>query len=193
MNKNNYLAKNNQHSLQSLSDHQNMAVPDEFSICKNAKGKSLVLQHFGLIKRPGETQFEKNTAACKICRAVVKCSGGTTKLTTHLRRHDPNTLSQVSGTKTKAPTDSKSNILNDFRAQKTQSTIEDSFASAKKYPSTSQKAQHNTSRMARFIVKNMRPYSIVKSKEFKKLLSECKPRYLVTDRKTFSDIIVPQM
>ena len=145
-----------------------MAPSDEFSICKNAKGKSSVWQHFGLIKRPGETQFEENTAACKICRAVVKCSGGTTNLTTHLPRHHPLTLSQVSATKTKAPTDSKSNILNDLTAPKpqstTQSTIEDSFASAKKYPSTSQKAQRITSRIARFIVKDMRPYSIVKSK-----------------------------
>ena len=143
------------------------------------------------------TQFEENTAACKICRAVVKCSGGTTNLTTHLRRHHPLTLSQVSATKTKAPTDSKSNILNDLTAPKpqstTQSTIEDSFASAKKYPSTSQKAQRITSRIARFIVKDMRPYSIVKSKEFKELLAECEPRYHVPDRKTFSDIIVPQM
>ena len=193
MNKNSYLAKNNQHSLRSLSYHQNMVAPNDISICKNAKEKSPVWQHFGLIKRPGETQFDENTVACKICRAVIKCSGGTTNLTRHLWRHHPNTLSQVSGTKTKAPTDSKLNILNDFTAQKTQSTIEDSFARAKNYPSTSQKAQRITSRIARFIVKDMRPYSIVKSKKFKELLAECEPCYQVPDRKKISDIIVPQM
>ena len=54
VNKNNYLGKNNQHSLRSLSYHKKMAASDEFSICKNAKGKSSVWQHFGLIKRPGD-------------------------------------------------------------------------------------------------------------------------------------------
>ena len=83
--------------------------------------------------------------------------------------------------------------LNDFAPQKAQPTIEDAFSSAKKYPSTSQKAQRITQRIARFIVKDLRPYTFVKSMEFRELLAECEPRYQVPDRKTFSDTIVPQM
>ena len=71
-----------------------MADPDDFSIFTNAKGKSAVWEHFGLIKRPGEKQFEENAAACNICLVIVRGSGGTTNLATHLRRHHPNALSQ---------------------------------------------------------------------------------------------------
>ena len=170
-----------------------MADPDDFSICKNAKGKSAVWEHFGLIKRPGQKQFEENAAACNICQVIVRGSGGTTNLATHLRRHHPNALSQIEKkmktSKTTNPTDSKSDILslNDSAPQKAQPTIADAFSSAKKYPSTSQKAQRITHRIARFIVKDLRPYTLVKSMEFRELLAECEPRYQVPDRKTFSD------
>ncbi|KAL5016122.1 hypothetical protein ScPMuIL_005711 [Solemya velum] len=75
-----------------------------YRIVKNTKGKAAVWNHFGFIVRDGETAVEENVTGCNICKVIVKCSGGTTNLTVHLRRHHPNVFvsstSAVSKSKT---------------------------------------------------------------------------------------------
>ena len=60
-------------------------------------------------------------------------------------------------------------------------------------PSTTDKAQRITTKIARFIVKDMRPKRMVYSKEFREMMAECEPQYQVPSRKAFSDVIIPKM
>jgi hypothetical protein len=62
-----------------------------------------------------------------------------------------------------------------------------------KYASNSDRPKLITNKIARLLVKDLRPYSMVESPEFKDLISCLDPRYTVPGRKVFSDIIIPEM
>ena len=75
-----------------------------------------------------------------------------------------------------------------------QATLEQSFQPPKKkYKSDSEEATSRTQAIARFIVKDMRPYSIVEGDAFKDLIKTFDARYVVPNRHQFSDVTVPCM
>ena len=62
-----------------------------------------------------------------------------------------------------------------------------------KYSSSSPKATELTSKIARYIVKDLRPFRLVESSEFRDILKSLDPRYQVPSRKQFSEVIIPSM
>ena len=61
------------------------------------------------------------------------------------------------------------------------------------YKFDGEKATEITRNVARFIVKDLRPYSIVESQHFKDMVYSLNPKYKAPGRQTFSEIIVPNM
>ena len=60
----------------------------------------------------------------------------------------------------------------------------------KKYSWTSTWAKQ---KITKFIVKDLRPYRIVESKEFSDVIKELDPRYTLPSRKQFAEVFVPEM
>ena len=60
---------------------------DGYELVKNLKGKSKVWSHFSLKRKKETYEIAENVAVCDRCHTLVKYSGGTTNLTTHLERH----------------------------------------------------------------------------------------------------------
>lgn len=73
-----------------------MADSGQFLTVKNGRGKASIWHHFGLQKHKTSSVITPNIAVCYRCDAVVKCSGGTTNLVTHNRRHHPMIISESS-------------------------------------------------------------------------------------------------
>ncbi|MEW8548465.1 MAG: hypothetical protein AB2693_33600, partial [Candidatus Thiodiazotropha sp.] len=157
----------------------------EYEVIKNPKGKSDIWQHFGLQKTKATNTINENVAVCRKCDMVVKYSGGTTNLMVHMRRHHPMALSSSSR---KAQS---SNVASKIETVKATSSISQLFGS--KYASTSEKSKLVTDKIARFIIKDLRPYSIVDSPEFREMINCLDPRYVVPNRKVFSETVVPNM
>lgn len=68
----------------------------EYEIVTNVKARSGVWRHFGLVRYKDTRTFEDHVAVCRHCRQFVKSAGGTTNLTSHLRRHHPAVLPPMS-------------------------------------------------------------------------------------------------
>ena len=66
---------------------------EEYTIVANTKGKADVWRHFGLRKRKADGPIVEKTAVCLTCNTVVKTSGCTTNMMTHIRRVHPQLLS----------------------------------------------------------------------------------------------------
>ena len=62
-----------------------------------------------------------------------------------------------------------------------------------KYPANSPKASQITLAIGKFIVADMRPFSMVESAAFRDLMATADPRYKVPNRQHFSDILLPKM
>jgi hypothetical protein len=67
------------------------------------------------------------------------------------------------------------------------------FANRQHYRSSSPKAVDITQKIAKFLVKDLRPYRMVDSPEFRDIVNTLDPRYNVPSRKQFSEVIIPQM
>ena len=163
---------------------------------KNPRGKALVWNHFGL-KKNSDGTIEQNVAICRACEYVVKCAGGgTSNLTAHMRRHHPSI-----GCETKVESkqvevvdlDVIGGIKRQTGSTQTQYTISNMFKKTIKYNPKSAKARAITEKMARFIVKDLRPYRIVESKEFKDVVQALDPQYSLPSRKQFAEVVVPQL
>ncbi|XP_060594605.1 E3 SUMO-protein ligase ZBED1-like [Ruditapes philippinarum] len=166
---------------------------DEFTTVKNPKGKSDIWRHFGLQKSKITQKLIDNTAVCMKCDMVIKCSGGgTSNLSAHIRRHHPSLLSSAKSLNSSSKT-TTADVHVDQKQSETVSlpTIPKLFAS--KYASSSDRSKLITNKIARFLVKDLRPYSMVESPEFKDLISCLDPRYTVPGRKVFSERIIPEM
>ena len=61
------------------------------------------------------------------------------------------------------------------------------------YKSDSERAKDLTRSVAKFLAKDMRPYSLVESPHFKELVGKLDPRYKIPGRKKFSGDVVPAM
>ena len=66
---------------------------EEYTTVANTKGKADVWRHFGLRKRKAGGTIVDKTAVYLTCNTVVKTSGCTTNMMTHIRRVHPQLLS----------------------------------------------------------------------------------------------------
>ncbi|XP_048730602.2 E3 SUMO-protein ligase ZBED1-like [Ostrea edulis] len=166
-----------------------MEVADtDFEIVPNKRAKSSIWKQFGLKKRKSDGRIEESVAICKLCDSVIKCAGGgTSNLTAHLRRHHP-----LQVTSTATATSEKSNAASHgFQPQSL--TVAGMFANRQLYKSSSPKAVDITQKIAKFLVKDLRPYRMVDSPEFRDIINALNPRYQVPSRKQFSEAIIPKM
>ena len=121
----------------------------------------------------------------------------TTNMMTHIRRIDPQLLS--SRTTVQATTDHTIETGPSERRQQTrqkQQTLQGVLAAQEKktkYPLQSARAQASTTEIARFLVKDMRPYSLVESPHFRSLLATMDERYQTPSLSYFSKTAIPSM
>ncbi|XP_038133614.1 E3 SUMO-protein ligase ZBED1-like [Cyprinodon tularosa] len=58
---------------------------------------------------------------------------------------------------------------------------------------TSTRAKKITESITKFICQDLRPYSVVENRGFKKMISTLEPRYIIPSRKQFTEVLVPRM
>ena len=155
-----------------------------FEIVPNKNGKASVWAHFGFVKE-GDS-VDKKKVACRICNFVLRHSGNTTNLTDHLRRKHPTfTTSETRGThKSKVPVSAPA-------LPAAEGTIANIFGA--KLASTSQRAKSITAAITQFIVRDLRPYSVVQNEGFRNLVRVMDPKYTLPSRQHFSEKEVPQL
>jgi hypothetical protein len=61
-----------------------------YELVKTTKAKSSVWNRFSLKREFSTNTIDKTVAVCNLCKTEIKHAGGTTNLSTHLRRHHPN-------------------------------------------------------------------------------------------------------
>ena len=160
-----------------------------FEIVPNKTGKAAIWAHFGFVKEGDNV--DKKKVACKICNFVLKHSGNTTNLSDHLKRKHPTfafigtrgTHTNSTSHATKAPTSAT--------ALPVAGTIPNMFET--KLAPTSQRAKSITGAITQFIVKDLRPYSVVENEGFRNLVRVMEPKYKLPSRQHFSDTAVPQL
>ena len=144
------------------------------------KLKSKVWKYFGFLKKDG--QLDKTDAICKLCRTGLKYTGSTTNLANHLRRHHGVIVEEATGSSDGASTSS---------GQQNDPKIVRFFQPQLSHDSARSKAI--TASIARFIAKDLRPYSVVESGGFRDMMKTVEPRYKIPSRQHFSEKCVPQM
>ena len=123
--------------------------------------------------------------------------GGTTNLFTHMRRHHPLTLQGIRADHPQPQTSNHTGNLNpqpptpSRMPDRNQTTLPGMIGA--KCKSSSPRATSITKAVAYFIVKDLRPYSVVSNEGFKNLVKVLDPRYEVPARQTFSDTVFPDM
>ncbi|XP_067678487.1 E3 SUMO-protein ligase ZBED1-like [Haliotis asinina] len=169
-------------------------APREYEVIPNKRGKSDVWKYFGLKKRISDGKVEENIAVCNSCNVNVKYSGGTSNLSSHIRiHHKKQIMSSQTVTLGKGKVKLEPEVLTECAPQCLQQTITHVFEKKKEYSATSPRAMSITNKIARFIVRGLRPYSIVDDHEFRELLSELDVKYRCPSRYTFANKIIPQM
>lgn len=163
-------------------------MAENFTIVKNPHGKASVWQHFGFVKE--SDIVDKKRVACKLCRTILKYSSNTTNLNDHLRRWHPSI-----GTDTKSKTDKSktSEKLSNPSSSSTNPTSTLATIFPAKISPTSQRGKSITSAISQFIVRDLRPYSIVENIGFKNLIHVLEPKYTIPSRQHFSDKMIPQI
>lgn len=154
---------------------------EEFELIENEKAKSKIWAEFNLRKRKSTGKIEDGVAVCKKCKMDIRYSGGTTNLNTHLNRHHKINLQQGS---------SKSGTSSSTVKQP---TIMSSFGQTSKYKPTSQRYKDITQAVGKFIVKDLRPFSVVSNDGFKDMIRVLDPRYDLPSRTYFSETVIPNM
>ena len=150
-----------------------------FEIIPNKSAKSAVWKMFGFVKTGQEVDRKK--VACVVCRTVLKFSGNTTNLADHVKRKHPSQMT------IKPTTDSS------WTLHKNDSDLKQSSLMIHKLPPKSSRAIKITDSIMRFIIKDLRPFSVVQNVGFKYLLSTLEPRYTVPSRQYFSDTALPKL
>ncbi|XP_060557870.1 E3 SUMO-protein ligase ZBED1-like [Ruditapes philippinarum] len=163
-----------------------MADENNYDLIKNPKGKSAVWQFFS-IKRKREThEIIENTAFCDRCGVAVKCGGGTTNLRTHLERHHKmiKLSAQSSVNMSSAVTTS---------AGSQQPTVMELFNKRQQYKPNSERSRLISSKIANFMIKDLRPFSVVSNEGFRDLINILDPNYVIPSKTYFSQTLIPEL
>ena len=166
----------------------NMACEQSFEIVPNKKAKSSVWNHFGFLKE-NDGPVDKTKVACKLCpmKTILKYSGNTTNLTDHLRRKHSKFLKEQSES-TSSDAKAATVMQTTHSSQQVLSTM---FSA--KLPHSSSRAKAISGAILQFIVKDLRPFSVVQNSGFQNLLHVLEPRYTIPSRQHFSDKALPEL
>lgn len=161
-----------------------------------ASFKSKIWTHFGFkkVEKDGVKSAVKDVTTCKHCFLDVSYKGGnTSNMATHMKRHhaeiyDTSECSRPSkkvkredSTETKGPSISVTGQLR----------LHDVVH--KKFPFSSSRAVAITKAIGKFIVVDMRPFSVVETPGFKNMINILEPKYDVPTRVHFSQKVVPEL
>lgn len=145
--------------------------------------KSKVWKTFGFLKKDGK--LDKSLAICKLCKATIKYTGSTTNLSTHLlRRH---------GGTDAGDEESVDANVSQASASKNAQDKDTGFKNFFQLSHNSTRAKVITASIARFIAKDLRPYSVVECDGFRDMIKTLDPRYKIPSRQHFSDKCVPEL
>ncbi|KAK3101955.1 hypothetical protein FSP39_007596 [Pinctada imbricata] len=149
----------------------------ESSLVKNDKAKASIWDNFRLKKENGKVLH--NFAICVHCNEPVKPAGGTSNLSSHMRRHHGHLRAEqaVQG----SSVSSKISSEMEKTVKSTQPTLSLLMGCQTKYGSKSPRALSITNQIARLIIKDLRPYSMVEGLEFVKLIKLLSQVALTTD------------
>ena len=181
--------------------------------------KSFVWKHFGhpVYEVNGIRKPDTKNTICKLCNISLKYNGNTTNMATHLRRH--HSISQPGPVKpvVKETAVTSPSVLSSCNAYKTE---KDALASNRhaaigqlgsteafktKYAFNSVRALSISRQIGIWIASDLRPYSVVESKQFVRILLEpryeskqfvrilLEPRYELPKRKYFSQSLIPSL
>ena len=145
--------------------------------------RSPVWQNFGF-PESDRGVVDKQSTICKLCSTVLKYTGNTTNMQTHLNRHHPAASKSSCAT---SPSSSSSK----FEVVKKQTKITDSLAAP--YGFNSAKSQHITNAVGQFLAVDMRPFSVIESPGFKQMVHALDPRYKIPSRTHFSEKVIPDI
>ena len=146
-----------------------------FETVKNNKGKSFIWKHFGFVKEH-DSGVDNKRVACRLCHSILKYSGNTTNLMDHIRRKH----SDVSMSNSGGPLE-----VEEKKEPSKQSSF--SFFTKKPLPPNSDRAKEISSAILGFIVKDLRPFSVVENEGFKNLIHVLEERYKIPSRQFFRD------
>ena len=122
-------------------------------------------------------------AICRKCGTEVQSAGGTTNLFSHLNRRHPDINIETF----------KGSPFKETAVKPVVKTLSIMDAFARKYTPGSARPNEITAKIGDFIVKDLRPYSIVDSKSFRAMVKALDPKYTVPSRKHFSETVIPTM
>ncbi|KAK3092690.1 hypothetical protein FSP39_005910, partial [Pinctada imbricata] len=161
----------------------------ESTLVKNDKAKAAIWDNFRLKKENGKVLH--NFAICVHCNKPVKLAGGISNLSSHMPRHHGHLRAEqaVQGSSVSSKTSSEM----EKRVKSTQPTLSLLMGCQTKYGSKSPRALSITNQIARLIIKDLRPYSMVEGLEFVKLIKLLDPRYSIPRRKQFAEDIIPHL
>ena len=147
-----------------MTDFNNNLHENEKFVDPLHKYTATVWKHYQfktLKNKKGSWETEQSNVYCKSCQGKIKYSGNTTNLITHIRRHHSD-LSLHDKTQKDG-----SGISSTAAAKPKQQKLP--FAN-KPLPPNSKRSQAITTAIGKFIVKDLRPYSVVENEGFKALI-----------------------
>ncbi|XP_058249716.1 E3 SUMO-protein ligase ZBED1-like [Hemibagrus wyckioides] len=139
--------------------------------------RSKVWEYFSFNTKNGK--IDKSVVVCSRCKCKLKYFGNTINLSNHLRRRHAikgeipaaaPTAASISGSYLRSP-----NLF------------------GQTLPENSNRAKSITASIARFICKDMRPYSVVENTGFREMINILEPRYKIPSRQFFSEKYIPEL
>ncbi|KAK6169740.1 hypothetical protein SNE40_020731 [Patella caerulea] len=161
--------------------------------------KAAIWKHFNFKatkNNSGVFETDKSHAICRECNIPVKYSGNSTNLKTHLNRHHRGLDLSHHDDRTDNDLDKKRDSSrpsgNPVAVDKSQPTVIDILSDRKLKPD-SKRATEITNLIGRFIVKDLRPFSVVENVGFRALVNNLEPKYRIPCRRHFSTKIIQDM
>lgn len=132
------------------------------------------------------TRIDHATSSCNICKHIFRNKSNTTNLRDHLlRKHKDLYTSKKQKSDDEAadnPVKLKQRKLTDYAKD-----------SATPYARGSQKKKDLDYELIVMITTDLEPFSIVTKKGFQRFVKKLDPRYILPDRRTISDVLLPDL
>lgn len=142
--------------------------------------KSDVWKHFGFAlskNAKGEKGVDRQWTMCKHCHSKLRYNtGNTSNMRSHLTTHHPEKFADS---------------LTKKKVMSGQKTLKEAFSTT--MPHNSARAQEITRYIAEYIACDLRPFSAVDGKGFKRLVTKLEPKYQMPSRAHFSQTVFPAL
>ena len=157
--------------------------------------KSKVWKDFGfkvLYDAQGVRNVVKVIVICRHCFSELQYTGSTSNMSFHVQRHHQSSASTKACSSTTASSPSQSKAGSSKSSQLKLSGFMDGFV-GKSLGINSVRAQNYFKHIGVFMGHDLRPFSIVESPAFIKLLEVLEPRYKAPLRTYFSQTVIPSL